>query len=272
MKVNAIKIFLIFFWIVSLQSCRNKDKVYYEEDVNSGNNKIIRRVTEKDGYLFKDEQLNVDSVNDGYFKEYYAKNQLHISGFFSKGEKDDLWKYFDQDGFLQKEENWFSNKLFGSQISYFNYKIVDSSYKFEVFSFYNISGEKIYQCKYNSKGHLLESTGVPLYLAFNKSSLFTNDSIEYLCFIGIPPGHKWNLFVNEIDINSKVLTTDSIDGSESNRYIELGFAKKIVFKKVYLHGGKYTWSFKIRIMSNQNKVICDEKSTVDVVVTNATRN
>lgn len=54
----------------------------------------------------------------GHYIESYPNGQLKLKGFFSYGQQSGEWKYWSEEGKLQRLENWKNNKLHG-KIFYF---------------------------------------------------------------------------------------------------------------------------------------------------------
>lgn len=57
----------------------------------------------------------------GYYVESYSNGQLKLKGYFCLGQQCGEWKYWNEEGKLQRVEHWKQNKLHG-EVIYLNDK------------------------------------------------------------------------------------------------------------------------------------------------------
>lgn len=69
------------------------------------NNQIIQTVGGYQGQLLH-----------GHYIESYSNGQLKLKGFFHYGQQCGEWKYWSEEGNIQRLENWKKNKLHGKTI------------------------------------------------------------------------------------------------------------------------------------------------------------
>lgn len=58
---------------------------------------------------------------NGYYIESYPNGQLKLKGSFCKGQQCKVWKYWSEEGKLERVENWKQNQLNG-EVLYMNVK------------------------------------------------------------------------------------------------------------------------------------------------------
>jgi antitoxin component YwqK of YwqJK toxin-antitoxin module len=93
--------------------------------VEVDNSKKERQVNITDTYFwFKSNQI-IQTVGgyqgqllNGHYIESYPNGQLKLKGFFCYGQQCGEWKYWNEEGKLQRLENWRNNKLHG-KVFYF---------------------------------------------------------------------------------------------------------------------------------------------------------
>lgn len=259
-----VRIGLICFFVFG---CNKRSRIIFEKKVVEGREVIIKKEIDKTGSILTEELLNKDSIRNGYYNEF-SSGKLKQSGNYTLGVKEGSWKYWDISDNLVREENWFSGKQFGAQIDYYAKKKSDIYPMIYKYSFYNVEGQNIFECKFGSNGTFLSAKGTPLYCAYNKSTLKVGDSLELIFFIGIPNAFKWSFSIKELGKKDQgVLSEKTFDDNYSgDEILSLSYAKKYFYTKEYLTNGEYIWLLFLQIKSSDGEIIYEGTTEINVSV------
>ncbi|NLR81199.1 toxin-antitoxin system YwqK family antitoxin [Chitinophaga eiseniae] len=225
--------FLGYCFIVTLLTgCWGNKKTYIERISGGDQYFLLKKVFNEKGVLIEEVRLNVDSVPDGRYREFFSNGQTKCKGFYRNGIKDSVWTYYSGNGNIKEERKWFDGKEFGEQKVYFD------NGRIEQYSFNNLSGEKIFSAAYDSAGKIIKWDGTPIYSAFNAGRLKVNQRFELYCFIGIPPGTDLKVKVEEREGASNILFQKEYG---QDNIINLYFSKKIAVEQECRKKGKFAW-------------------------------
>ncbi len=79
--------------------------------------------------IFKTYGAANDLVLDGEFTKFYSDGQIFEKGKFDQGLKDGVWRIWNNDGSLQKEEFYDSGLLHGEITTFFNDTTIIQEYR-----------------------------------------------------------------------------------------------------------------------------------------------
>lgn len=261
-----MKYFSIAFYLILnglFNSCNNSHGVIYFNVMIDNKMSIIKKTFDVNRNLVTEEVLNKDSINDGYYKKWNI-GKLQLSGTYIEGKKEGKWFYMDLGGDTIKIENWFSGKKFGNQYEFFSpihAKDVPRIYKY---TFFSLDEKELSSFQFDVNHNLIKYTGLPLYTAYNRTSLKKDETFELICFWGNPPDLRFKLTVEETN-NKEAILRKELNNNDKN-YEVLDFANRIVFEKIYLTKGSYKWKLFLTIIDKGNHEIIKDSSTIDINV------
>jgi len=251
------------FWgiLLFLISCSHPDVTFEKKELD-GNSILVKRTFDKKGKILSEEQLSIDSIRNGSYKEF-NNGITKIVGRYQDGKKDGSWYNLDLKGDTIDVRNWFDGKLFGEQEAFFMGGTTAPSKQLYKYSFIGLEGQKLFDLSYDTKGKRTGVSGLPVYCAYNKSDIQKDSMFELICFFGIPPNFTYKIMLSE---KNKGTGNHELREPEANQIIDAGFAKKILTTKKYSLPGNYSWTVSLKIMDQRNEIICNDSTTIDLAV------
>jgi hypothetical protein len=247
--------------LLMLTSCRHPS-VTFEKKLLHGDSVLIKRIFDKQGIILKEEQFSVDSILNGSYKEFY-KGILKTIGSYENGKKNGTWYNLDLKGDTIDVSNWFSGKLFGEQLTFYMQGSPNSLQQLYKYSFLGLEENKLFEETFDLQGKRTNITGFPVYCVYNKSDIPKDSVFELICFFGIPPKATYKLIVYE-----KNKTSEKMESHEKNdkEIVDVGYAKKFLFRKKYVLQGDYSWTIKLKINDVNGQLVCNDSTTIDIKV------
>lgn len=249
---------LLFFCLI--YSCNEREFIKYEKLNKNGEAVILKKSYGKNG-LLKEELLDLDSVNNGYYIEYnYSK--IEVSGSYLKGNKEGSWYYMNA-GDTVRIENWFLDKQFGCQYDYYSRLGVTESPKLHKFSFLNLNEKELCSIKFDIYGEIISLEGSPVYCAYNTQNVKIGKDFDIMFFWGIPPNLSFRLIVEEVTETGNLLFRKLY--TTNGDFEKLDFANKLIFNRTYTDVGLYEWQSIIEIF-DEKKLLFSDTLTIDINV------
>jgi len=135
-KLSGRFIFLAFTLLYSFVGLSQKFEIENKFHIKQDDKSIVFRVLDTDDsqlkkynskkyyYWFKSQKVLITqggssgSLLNGDYESFYKNNQLAEKGLFTKGLKDGVWKFWNQNGILIHQENWSKGTQIGKQLYY----------------------------------------------------------------------------------------------------------------------------------------------------------
>jgi hypothetical protein len=212
---------------------------------------------DKKSNLLIEQSLNSDSLNDGYYY-VWQNEQLICSGQFKDGKRDGTWFFMNLNHDTIRIENWFSDKQFGQQISYFSYS--NHSQVIKKYIFWGMNA-KLFEMNFDSTGNVKNMKGFPVYCAFNSENIKVGDTFNLICSWGVPNGFNYVFSISETDAKNKkkgIIKSENSDTSDSKKIWKFNGNRSLIEKK-YSSKGQYRWMVKLHIINprTNNSVVND---------------
>ena len=243
-NINAI-LFLIF--IYGCVHSSQDDSVMFKTGDTSH---IDIKGFDKKRNLLVQQSLNSDSLNDGYYY-IWQNEQLICSGQFKNGKKDGTWFFMNLSHDTIKIENWFSDKQFGQQVSYFNNS--NHSRFVKSYIFWGMDA-KLFEMNFDSTGNVKDVKGFPVYCAYSSENIKVGDTFNLIVSWGVPNGFNYAFSISENDIKNKktsVVKNESSYRSDSKKIWQPNGNYNLIEKK-YTSKGPYQWVVKLHIINPRN--------------------
>lgn len=125
--VIAFNNFVIFsqkFEIENKFHIKQDDKSIVFRVLDTDESQLKKYNSKKYYYWFKSQKILITeggssgSLLNGDYESFYKNNQLAEKGLFTKGLKDGVWKFWNQNGILIHQENWSKGTQIGKQLYY----------------------------------------------------------------------------------------------------------------------------------------------------------
>lgn len=258
-NINVI-LFLIFIY-GCVHSSQNDYAIFKTGDTSH----VDIKVFDKKRNLTIQQSLNSDSLNDGYYY-VWQNGQLICSGQFKDGKKDGIWFFMNLNHDTTRIENWFSDKQFGQQISYFNYS--NHSQVIKSYIFWGMNA-KLFEMNFDSIGNVKNVKGFPVYCAFNSENIKVGDTFNLICSWGVPNKFNYAFSISENDIKNKktsIIKNENSDSFDSKKIWQPNGNRNLIEKK-YSSKGQYQWIVKLHITNpRSNDTIVNDSTEINLNV------
>ncbi len=244
-------------FLISIFGCLQSSESNYPIIRTGDTSHVDIKVFDKKSNLTIQKSLNSDSLNDGYYY-VWDSGRIIFSGQFRDGEKDGTWFFMNLNHDTTKIENWFSNKKFGQQISYFDYN--NHSQAPKNYNFWGMDG-KLFEMNFDSNGSVKNVKGFPVYCVFSSENIKVGDTFDLICSWGVPNGFSYAFSISENDIKNKkisIINSENSDSSDSKKNWQFTGNRNLIEKK-YSSKGQYQWMVKLHIINprNHNSIVND---------------
>src|SRR6185312_538211 len=260
-KIIYIVLILIFYNYGCQHSSKNNFFSIKPEDTS----RITVKVFDKKDDLVIIQIVTHDSIDDGNYNVWH-NGQLICGGQFKDGKKEGTWFFMNPNHHTTKIENWFSDKHFGQQISYYNYS--NHSHTIKNYIFWGMNA-KLFEMNFDSTGNVKGAKGFPVYCAFNSDSIKIGDTFNLICSWGVPSGFNYSFSITENDIKNKkslIVKKEDSDSSDSKKIWRLNGNRNLIEKKYSLKG-HYQWKVKLHIINpRSNDSIVNDSTEINLVV------
>ncbi|MEP6675849.1 MAG: hypothetical protein ABJA78_11860 [Ferruginibacter sp.] len=244
-------------------SCHYKSGTSYEKNTNGG---VTKKTFDKSGNLVRNEELNVDSVPEGIFKEYKG-GILRCSGQYKSGKKEGTWTYLNLIGDTIRIENWFSDRRVGEQIWYYERVKSADAQKVSSYGFRDYDGEQVFVAFFDASGQITKIEGIPFTCIYNKSNVSIGIPFELFITFGLPQTFKYDCIITETDSDhSKNISRVAYSDSSRSGVYELDYGKRVKIEKIYPTAGKYSWKIFFQLKNSAGTILNRDSMSVDVVV------
>ncbi len=255
----------VILCLIFIYGCNHSWKNDYLTFETGDTSHTDMKVFDKKSNLTIQESLNSDSLIDGY---YYVWNsgQIICSGQFKDGKKDGTLFFMNLNHDTIKIENWFSNKQFGQQISFFNYS--NHSQVIKNYIFWGMDA-KLFKLNFDTTGNVKNVKGFPVYCAFNSENIKLGDTFDLICSWGVPNGFNYVFSISENDIKNKKVSIIKSENSDSSdlKKIWLFSGNRNLIEKKYSLKGQYQWTVKLHIIDPRtNDSIVNDSTEIDLNV------
>jgi len=203
---NWVKYFLVS--IPFITGCKSDIN---ERIISEGNSHFKKMEFNKNVLTIESEYIKVDTglIPDGFYKEYYANEQIRMLQFYKNGKLDSFYYYYDFDGVLLKKYHFFNDSLLGSQYDYYY-----NTGKVKKYVFILTQHRNAFTIDYDSiSGEIREIKGHSILLDIsNHKHIFNKrDTVEFYNLLFIPKKTKFILSTFEYNKMNKCIYSDTTD-------------------------------------------------------------
>jgi hypothetical protein len=249
---------------------------YSTEQLNNDTH-FVRKEFYSNGKIKTEATYVTDSIIDGSYKMYFINGNVESESTYKNGKKEGVTKDYYPSGKLKSSTEFHDGKADGNAIWYYENGVIESKYLWvkglsfgdgfyyrkdgtlEQYQLSDFEGNTRFIIKYDGKENPIKFDGrllAQFQLDVDFDSVLIGKKIEGELCIGTPPNFNVKVYLNELDVNNKIIQT-----------LELPIKQNIAkYNKVFKTVGKYKFMSIGEMRNSKNELIRSDTIYTDIAV------